>query len=242
MKKPSFEKFGEHGILISWEALIDSKINDAVRCFERAVLDKFTEEIIETVTTYHSVAVYVSKATFTSDFLLKLNTLYTNWDTVSIQNESHITTIPVCYDIGFGFDLDELASKHKLSVSKLIALHTKPLYKVYFTGFLPGFPYLGGLDPKLHTPRRAVPRPYIEKGAVGIGGNQTGVYTQNSPGGWNIIGKTPLDFFDITKKSPSLLRSGDYVRFRQISLKEFDNTRELVRNGIYIEEKEVHHD
>ena len=129
--------------------------------------------------------------------------------------------IPVCYGGAFGPDLDELARFAGLTAEEVIALHSQPRYDVHAVGFTPGFPYLGGLSPKLHMPRRATPRVEVPAGSVGIGGAQTGIYPLRSPGGWQIIGRTPLNLFNVRVVPPARLQVGDRVRFKPISLEEF---------------------
>jgi inhibitor of KinA len=130
--------------------------------------------------------------------------------------------IPVCYDPEFGFDLDEVARRAELSSSEVVDLHSGGDYRVHCVGFIGGFPFLGGLSPKLATPRRETPRKEIPTGSVGIGGKQTGIYSVKSPGGWNIVGRTPLRLFDPQNNPPALLRAGTKVRLRSISREEFD--------------------
>ena len=131
--------------------------------------------------------------------------------------------IPVCYDSEFAFDLDEVARRAGLAGREVVDLHSAGDYRVHCVGFIGGFPFLGGLPQKLATPRRETPRKEIPAGSVGIGGKQTGIYPIKSPGGWNIIGRTPLRLFDPQKNPPGLLRTGDRVRFRAISRAEFDS-------------------
>jgi inhibitor of KinA len=130
--------------------------------------------------------------------------------------------IPVCYGGDLGPDLDDVARAHEMTPDEVVALHTAGDYLVYMIGFMPGFAYLGGLDERLATPRRDTPRTAVPAGTVGIGGRQTGVYPLVSPGGWNLIGRTPVKIFDIARDEPTLLATGDRVRFRPISRAEFD--------------------
>jgi inhibitor of KinA len=132
-----------------------------------------------------------------------------------------LVEIPVCYGGEFGSDLHVVASHAQLAVEEVIALHVAPEYLVHMVGFTPGFPYLGGLDARLATPRRAQPRPLVPAGAVGIAGLQTGVYSLPTPGGWQLVGRTPLRLFDANRDQPSLLRAGDRLRFVPISAAEF---------------------
>ena len=132
-----------------------------------------------------------------------------------------LVEIPVCYGGDFGPDLGLVASHAQLSPAEVIARHAQAEYLVYMVGFAPGFPYLGGLDAGLATPRRAQPRPLVPAGAVGIAGAQTGIYSLPTPGGWQLIGRTPLRLFDPSRARPSLLQAGDRLRFVPISEGEF---------------------
>lgn len=127
--------------------------------------------------------------------------------------ESDIVTIPVCYGGQFGPDLDDVAAHTGLSPDEVIALHSEPLYLVYMIGFTLGFPYLGGMNPRIATPRLATPRTVVPAGSVGIAGNQTGVYPSASPGGWRLIGRTHLRLADPSADPPCLLRAGNRIRF-----------------------------
>jgi KipI family sensor histidine kinase inhibitor len=133
--------------------------------------------------------------------------------------------IPVCYDAEFAPDLEDVARHAQISTREVIDLHASSEYRVACVGFVPGFPFLAGLPNKLTTPRRPAPRKEIPPGSVGIGGAQTGIYPLRSPGGWNLIGRTPLCLFDPEKTPPTLLRAGDRVRFRAITREEFDSLR-----------------
>jgi inhibitor of KinA len=130
--------------------------------------------------------------------------------------------VPVCYDQEFAFDLDEVARNAGVHWKEVVDLHCGAEYRVHCVGFTPGFPFLGGLPRQLATPRRDVPRKEIPAGSVAIGGRQTGIYPIKSPGGWNVIGRTPLQLFDPQKDPPVLLRAGDRVRFRSITREEFE--------------------
>lgn len=129
--------------------------------------------------------------------------------------------IPVCYGGDLGPDLVAVAYHTGLTPAEVIARHAAPTYLVHMLGFAPGFPYLGGLDARLATPRRAAPRPLVPAGAVGIAGAQTGIYSLPTPGGWQLIGRTPLRLFDPAAQPPTLLRAGQQLRFVPISEAEF---------------------
>lgn len=141
---------------------------------------------------------------------------------------SRTMTLPVCYGGEYGPDLEEVARYHSLTAEEVIRLHSEAVYRVYMIGFLPGFAYMGGLPAELYTPRLATPRKEIAAGSVGIAGAQTGIYPLASPGGWQLIGRTPLALFDPSDDPPSLLKAGDLVRFQPVSPDEFHDWREDV--------------
>ena len=161
-----------------------------------------------------------------------LNKLYQQPSEIEIQKTNH-WEIPVCYDQQFGVDLEEISRTNLISKSKIIQLHTSPIYTVHFLGFLPGFLYLGGLNEQLTIPRKATPRLRVPKGAVAIGGKQTGVYPTESSGGWNIIGNSPIQFFDAENLSPCLAKIGDNISFKSISLNAYKEIEEEVIKKTY---------
>lgn len=133
-----------------------------------------------------------------------------------------LVEVPVCYESAFGLDLEIVAEHCGLSPNDVVTRHAAARYDVRCVGFTPGFPFLGGLPAKLATPRREKPRALVPAGAVGIGGAQTGIYPLPSPGGWNIIGRTPLQLFDVAREPAALLRAGDRVRFVAVTREEFE--------------------
>ena len=139
----------------------------------------------------------------------------------AVASEAVLVEIPVCYGGAFGPDLEAVAQHTGMSSAEVIARHSAPDYLVHIIGFAPGFPYLGGLDARLATPRRAQPRPLVPAGAVGIAGAQTGIYSLPTPGGWQLIGRTPLRLFDPAWEQPSRLQAGQRLRFVPISEAEF---------------------
>lgn len=142
-----------------------------------------------------------------------------------VRFRSRNLEIPVCYDPEFAPDIDDVAQHTQLSTTEIVNLHSATEYRVACIGFVPGFTFLAGLPKNLPTPRRDVPRKEIPPGSVGIGGAQTGIYPLRSPGGWNLIGRTPLTLFDPAKNPPTLLVPGDRVRFRVIAREEFESYR-----------------
>ena len=139
-----------------------------------------------------------------------------------ISAEKKIHRIPVCYDPLYAVDLLEYSDQLNISIPEIVKLHTEPIYPIYFIGFLPGFPYLQGLDHRLHLDRKATPSRSMGKGSVAIGGGQTGVYPQDSPGGWHAIGRTPLVLFDGSNDEPAIFKAGEYIQFYAITTSEFN--------------------
>jgi len=208
--------FGEQAILLDWPAQIDETTHQEICALDACLNEYFKDSLIETVVTYHSIALFLKPSVEVHDFYKKLNTTLPQLTVNPSQKANRVIELPVCYAAQYGLDLAYLAELHQVNVETIIDWHTAPTYRVYFIGFLPGFPYLGGLDERLHTARRATPRPRLSKGAVGIGGKQTGIYPQDSPGGWQIIGHCPVDLFDVKQANPCLLEAGDLVRFVSI--------------------------
>lgn len=140
--------------------------------------------------------------------------------------EPRIVEIPVCYGGDFGPDLEYVAEKNRISVEEVIKIHSEGDYLVYMIGFAPGFPYIGGMSEQITAPRRQSPRLKIPAGSVGIAGKQTGVYPIETPGGWQLIGKTPLRLFRPHDEIPSLLKAGDKIRFKPITYEKFKELEE----------------
>lgn len=134
--------------------------------------------------------------------------------------------IPVCYDLSLGPDLQEVAEHNSLTIDEVIQIHSEGIYQVYMLGFSPGFPFLGGMDEAIATPRKKQPRLTIPAGSVGIAGKQTGIYPMQTPGGWQLVGQTPFKLFDLNRNEPSLLKPGHLIRFTPISLEEFNELKE----------------
>src|SRR5437868_6044478 len=143
------------------------------------------------------------------------------------RGDVRLIEIPVCYDADFAPDLDDVARHARISPKEVVDLHSAAEYQVACIGFVPGFPFLAGLPKVIATPRRSTPRKQITPGSVGIGGAQTGIYPLRSPGGWNLIGRTPLKLFDPAKDPPAVLRAGDRVRLRAITREQFESLHTL---------------
>ncbi|MBU9714361.1 5-oxoprolinase subunit PxpB [Evansella tamaricis] len=152
-----------------------------------------------------------------------------------VELSRRLITIPVLYGGEVGPDLQEVASLNGITAKEVVELHSKPIYRVFMMGFAPGFPYLGGMSEKIATPRRKEPRVHVEAGSVGIAGSQTGVYSVGSPGGWQIIGKTPVPLFDpyVVNKDPVLFHAGDMIQFIEINKVEYNKIFKEIEAGIY---------
>lgn len=221
MSQPlTFQTFGQQAILISWPNKIDEKISKDIYLFNLKIQKLIPKFIIETVTAYCSLTVYFQFDINKKELIVILKNLYQTENTAI--GKSTIWEIPVCYDLSFGLDLETLARQKKLTVQDVINYHSRTLYTVVFLGFLPGFPYLSGLNSILHTPRLSTPRISVAKGSVAIGGKQTGIYPLESPAGWHIIGRTALSFFDPNKGQPSFIKPLDKIKFVPIPLHEFN--------------------
>ena len=157
-----------------------------------------------------------------SDFIKKTKNLLSNKNFIN-NNKIKTWEIPICYDKDFAIDLNEISTKCKIDVDQVIKKHNNKTYEVDIVGFLPGFLYLGKLDDSLHLSRKNNPRTHIPEGSIGIAGNQTGIYNIESPGGWNIIGRTPLRLFDKLKNPPIKIKQGDKIIFKEITKEEFNN-------------------
>lgn len=151
----------------------------------------------------------------------------------SEASKPRLKRIPVCYGGQFGPDLEEVSRHTGLDQEQVIRLHSSTRYLIYMIGFTIGFPYLGGMDPRLETPRLAVPRPKVPRGSVGIGGKQTGIYSLDTPGGWQIIGRSPVKLVDITRMPPAILSAGDYVEFIPVCEDEYVRIEKAVEDGSY---------
>lgn len=172
---------------------------------------------------FHAVSIAGTRGSVSESVKGKLEQAYLFASQNKRANTSRQRSIPVCYSDKFGLDLKSICERNKISVGELISLHTNISYKVYLIGFLPGFPYLGFVDSKLEMPRHQSPRPVVPAGSVGIAGKQTGIYPFDSPGGWQIIGRTPVKLFDPTADPPVKLEAGDVVTFYSIDEREFDH-------------------
>lgn len=197
---------------------IHRKINQLVQIIRNEIKNKSITDILPT---YKSIVIYFDpeKLTFNQleNVISKINLSSIDYS----KKKDLIKEIPVCYGGDFGPDLKIIAEKKGLSEKNVIEIHSKELYTVFMIGFTPGFPYLGIVPPEIQMPRMATPRKIVFKGSVGIANEQTGIYSTDNPGGWRIIGRTPINLFDNSLEKPSFLESGNRVKFTIISENEF---------------------
>ena len=216
--------FNESSILISYDCPINSKLISDLSNAKKTILTNLNDCIIEVVQSINSLLIIfdITKIS-TNDIITELKKIEIKEND---QLESHKTwQIPVCYDLKYAVDLKDLAKEKKLSPSEIINIHKSKVYDVLSMGFLPGFMYLGFTDKNLHFERKKVPSLDIKKGSIGIALNQTCIYPQDSPGGWHIIGISPLNFFDLKSKNPCFVKPGDKIQFTEISNKQFQKMK-----------------
>ena len=235
----TYKPFGERSILVEWPSEISEQVLSDIIRFKTNIEEKNIKSIVEIKSAYNSLLItYISVCRNFENEVKTLKNIYSerknNTDRVSV-----LWKIPVCYEDCFAIDLETISEEKNLPKKSIIELHSQAIYTVYFIGFLPGFLYLGGLDERLHIARKQTPRLAIEKGAIAIGGQQTGVYPSESPGGWNVIGNTPISFFDMNKKEPCFAKPGDRIVFKLINLEVYNNIKALVNAGVYQMESEV---
>ncbi|MCW3116440.1 MAG: pxpB [Chitinophagaceae bacterium] len=233
-EQPAYTIFplGDSALTIDFCNSIDEAINQKVLALFHSLRENPAAGIIEAVPAYSSITIYY-------DMLLAVRNNQDHKTAFEIMTErmekrlqdplsennlpSQFLRIPVCYHNEFGLDIDELAATNKITAGEVIQIHTSKVYGVYMLGFLPGFSYMGKVDDKIAMPRKTNPRQRVESGSVGIAGYQTGIYPLASPGGWQIIGRTPVKLFDSDNKELTLLKPGDKVQFYSISKNEFNS-------------------
>ncbi|MDN0041780.1 5-oxoprolinase subunit PxpB [Bacillus altitudinis] len=235
----TFHPLGDAAIVIQAGTDISEDIHERVKQLFSCIEQHPFEGYVEAVQAFTNVTVFyepykvyqsaqlkqraISPYEWVKDYIENL--LEDNWQEGN-QVKRRIVDIPVCYGGELGPDLEEVARINDLTPEEVVRIHTFGTYLVYMIGFAPGFPFLGGLSEKIAAPRRQTPRMSIPKGSVGIAGKQTGVYPISTPGGWQLIGQTPLSLFRPNAERPSLLKAGDEVRFVQLSEKEFFSMKE----------------
>ena len=228
---------GDTGLVVMFEQEISRKTGTLVRSLSLLLEEKkkSIKGIIEIVPTFCTVMVYYDPLLLSARKLTRIiNEAVSRSSDEVVNGKSKCYEIPVCYEDSFAPDMKNVELHTGLSGQEIIRRHTEPNYMIYMLGFLPGFAYLGGLDGKLETPRLDSPRTKIPAGAVGIGGNQTGIYPLDSPGGWQLIGKTPIKPYDPGREKPVLYEAGEFIHFRAVSSLEYEDILKAVEDGSYV--------
>ena len=224
--QPSVSIIDYKRLSIRYESVIDEQLWQHIRKVSHYLIDYYDQQDqqAEVFHTYAEITVqfldHPSTIREEADRLKEILASVHLSDNVSAGKENTKVKIPVCYEQPFAKDLAEVAQINQLSEQQVIEIHHTPVYQVYFIGFLPGFPYLGGLDKQICAPRKEKARSRIQKGDVGIAGCQTGIYPVDSPGGWQIIGNSPIDLLQLSDEVEPLLKSGDRLSFYPISKEE----------------------
>jgi inhibitor of KinA len=222
---------GDSALVLEFGDKIDLKLNQHIHQIFKEIKQANLNYVTDVVPGYSTLAVFYNLSDVgyereSSCFEIvaeKIRAIVDNSTFDDITNEKKLIEIPVCYSLKFGIDLPELSQKNKMKIEELISIHSSNEYYVFMIGFLPGFAYMGEVDTSIATPRRTTPRQEVDAGSVGIAGRQTGIYPFSSPGGWNIIGRTPVQLFMKNAEHPVLLQQGDTIKFFPITEDEYKN-------------------
>jgi len=221
-KKPLFRIAGDRGLLVEYGDVIDPDVNNKVRSMAIIMEKESSKSVIETIPTYRSLLIIYDPA-ITNPTKLKKEILALEERISQIKIPPPDTVeIPVCYGGEFGPDIQFVADHNSITKDDVIRIHSGAEYQIYMIGFTPGFPFLGGLPKELHTPRLETPRSFVPERSVGIANNQTGIYPLASPGGWQLIGKTPLRLFAPEHSNPFIYKVGDRIKFKPISAEDYN--------------------
>ena len=222
---------GDSAITIEFGNDINPLINTRAISFAKTVLDQGWDGILDVVPTYRSVTVVFEPLQWSLPVLIKKLRGLPRPGPHGSESNGTLHEIPVLYGGEWGPDLEEVAAFAGLQPGDVSALHTSMPYRVYMLGFSPGFPYLGLIPEQLAMPRRSTPRTTVPAGSVGIADRQTGIYPTATPGGWRLIGRTPIPIYRKIGPTPFLLKPGDLVRFKPIDRNEFDRLSREIQHG-----------
>lgn len=228
---------GEQGLVVEFGNAISEEMNRRVHRLAAQLIQTRDSAILEVVPTYRSLLIYFDPLTVSREHLTALVRQLADADTTverAADSSARVIRIPVCYGGEFGPDLEAVASHNGLTPGEVIKIHTATPYRIFMLGFTPGFPYLGGMSEKIATPRLEKPRVRIPAGSVGIAGGQTGFYPVESPGGWRLIGRTPILAFNPEAPRPFLFAPGDYLQFASVSFAEYQDILGQVETGGYL--------
>lgn len=224
---------GDCAICVEFGNEISPEINAKIRAFKIALEKEKIDGIVETVPTYRSLlVVYRPEVIRFKELTVKFDKIREAMGNIQIPPPT-VIEIPVLYGGEMGPDLENVAAHNHKTVEEVIQIHTSEEYLIYMLGFIAGFPYLGGMSKEIATPRLKSPRVKIEGGSVGIAGEQTGIYPVASPGGWQLIGRTPLKLYDADREKPVLLEAGQYIKFRSVTREEYGRIEKQVADNSY---------
>lgn len=224
---------GDSALLIEFGKEINPEINRKITALVQLMREQHIEGIVDVIPAFCSLLINYDPRVLSYEELKERMEHLLKMETKTEATRKRIFEIPVCYGGEYGPDIENIAEHAGLSVEEVIKIHSSKDYLIYMLGFLPGFTYLGGLDERIYTPRLASPRLKIRAGSVGIGGSQTGIYPLDSPGGWQLMGLTPVRTYDPERQTPILVEAGDYIRFIPIDEEEFLRIQNLVEKGEY---------
>lgn len=224
---------GDSSLLIEFGKEISPEINQKITATVQLMKEQHIEGVVDIIPAFCSLLINYDPRVIRYDELKSRMRDLVKMDIKAEAGRKKVYEIPVCYGGVYGPDIENIAKHAGLSVEEVIEIHSSRDYLIYMLGFLPGFTYLGGLDERIHTPRLANPRLKINAGSVGIGGSQTGIYPMDSPGGWQLMGMTPVKTYDPSREVPILVEAGDYIRFVPVSEEEYLRIKELVDKNEY---------
>ncbi|MCB2307690.1 5-oxoprolinase subunit PxpB [Clostridium estertheticum] len=224
---------GDRALVVEFGDKIEDQVNSKIRSLTVAIAQEGVIGINETIPTYRSLMVIYDPMIMELDELISvLKSIILKMHELELPG-AKVIEIPTLYGGEYGPDIEFVAKHNKISIDEVIKIHTDREYLIYMIGFTPGFPYLGGMSDKIEAPRLQNPRTKIPVGSVGIAGKQTGIYPVESPGGWQLIGRTPVKLYDPCRDEPVLLNAGDYIKFVSIDENEYKNIEDLEREGKY---------
>lgn len=233
MEQVKYYPAGDRAMLVEFGQVVEEAVNQQVQGLSRALTKMHIQGITELQPAICSLMIYYDPEQITYSRLRQETERCRQSAGTGKQTEKKILKVPCCYGARFGTDLKDMEAYTGLDRDEIIRIHSSVDYKIYMLGFLPGFVYLGGLDARLHMPRLDSPRLKIAPGAVGIGGSQTGIYPMESPGGWRLIGGTPIELYDPYREPATLCEAGMYIRFVPITVDDFYDIRREVVEGRY---------
>jgi inhibitor of KinA len=229
---PDFEFYacGDHGFTLDFGQQIDININGFVIHLFHQLQKNRRSYILDIIPAYSSITVVYNPLSFTKCNTNPESVIHEYFTNAILQTENiqatasvDIIRIPVCYHPSLAPDLEPVCKYHNIDIDTLVTLHTQKTYRVFMNGFLPGFAYMGTVDDRIATARHSNPRKKVAAGSLGIAGNQTGIYPFESPGGWQLIGRTSVSLFDLHSDNPCLLKPGDQVQFYSIPIESFQS-------------------